>query len=75
MTLGKNTQSIVKITMYGYGGECYMGRVNRDTYEFFKKHEIDLEQLANDWGDDKWDFIPEEHQIFPLVVDCHLHLW
>jgi len=55
----------IKISIHGYGGECYMGEVARESYEFFKKHEIDIEQYANDWGDDKWSFIPEEHQIFP----------
>jgi hypothetical protein len=34
------------------------------TYEFFKKHEILIEQYARDWGDVDWNFIPEEHQFF-----------
>jgi hypothetical protein len=55
----------VQITIRGYGGECYMGKIDRKTYEYFKKNEIDIEQLANDFDDDKWDFIPEEHRIFP----------
>ena len=65
MSTSKSTQLTIQITIHGYGGECYMGMVDRKTYEYFKKNEIDLEQLANDFDDDKWGFIPEEHQIFP----------
>ena len=65
MSTSKSTQLTIQITIHGYGGECYMGMVDRKTYDYFKKNEIDLEQLANDFDDDKWSFIPEEHQIFP----------
>ena len=59
-----NTETTIRIILHGYGGECYMGKVNRETYEFFKTHEIHIEQYARDWGDVDWNFIPEEHQIF-----------
>ncbi len=60
-----NTETNIRITLHGYGGECYMGDVPRETYEFFKKHKIDIEQYAGDWGDVDWTFIPDEHQFFP----------
>jgi len=54
------------VQIYGYGGECYMGRVTREEYEFYKQHKIDLDQIASDWNDDgKWNFIPNNLQIFP----------
>ena len=62
----KFTPMTVNVQVHGYGGECYMGRVKRETYEFFKEHRIDVEQLASDWDDDgKWNFIPDKHRIFP----------
>lgn len=62
-----------RILIQGYGGECYIGRVTRKQYEFYKKHKIDLNQYASDWDDDgKWDFIPDTMRIFPpgSPYDC-----
>ena len=54
----------IRITLSGYGGECYMGEVARDAYEYYKKHEISIEQIATDWTEELWNFIPEEYLIF-----------
>jgi hypothetical protein len=60
-----NKETTIRITLHGYGGECYMGDVPRETYEFFKMHKINIEQYAGDWGDVDWSFIPDEYQFFP----------
>lgn len=55
----------IRISISGYGGECYMGEVKRGSYEFYKKHEINIEQFSNDWSEELWNFIPEDFLIFP----------
>lgn len=64
MEILKFTPQTVNIQIYAYGGECYMGRVDRKIYNFFKEHKIDLEEYASDW-DGKFDFVPSELQPFP----------
>jgi len=61
----------IRISLHGYGGECYMGNVSRETYEFFKQHEILVEQYAGG-GDTNWSFIPEKYQLFApgCPYDC-----
>lgn len=61
----KFTPTPVSIQLSGYGGECYIGRVTRAQYEFFRTHEIDVEQYASDWDDDgKWNFVPDDARPF-----------
>jgi hypothetical protein len=60
----KFTPQQVKVTIWNYGGECYMGRVDRKIYEFFKEHKIDLDEYASDW-DEKFNFVPDELRPFP----------
>lgn len=67
----KFTPQTVNIQIYAYGGECYMGKVDRKIYEYFKEHKIDLEEYATDW-DDKFAFVPDEMRPFPpgSPYDC-----
>ena len=60
----KFTPRTYRIEMGAYGGEVYMGRVDRKIYDFFKKHKIDMDEYASDW-DDKFDFVPDDMQPFP----------
>jgi hypothetical protein len=60
----KFTPTTYKISIQNYGGECYIGRVDRKIYDFFKQHRIDLEEYATDW-DNKFDFVPEDLRPFP----------
>lgn len=60
----KFTPQQVKVTIYAYGGECYIGKVDRKIYDYFKEHKIDLEEYSTDW-DDKFSFVPSELQPFP----------
>ena len=64
MEILKFTPITAKVSIYAYGGECYMGKVSRETYEFFKKHKIDLDEYASDW-DNSFAFVPDELQPFP----------
>jgi len=64
MEILKFTPQTVNIQIYAYGGECYIGKVDRKIYDFFKEHKIDLEEYATDW-DDKFGFVPPELQPFP----------
>jgi hypothetical protein len=72
----KFTPQTVTLSVSGYGGECYMGRVDRKIYDYFKEHKIDMEEYANDW-DDKFGFVPDEMRPFtpgsPYDCDgfCH----
>lgn len=61
----KFTPQTYRISVGGYGGECYIGKVDRKIYDYFKQHKIDMEEYAS-WGDEeKWDFIPVDMMPFP----------
>lgn len=68
----------LNVTVYinGYGGECYIGKVSRETYEYFKSKKIDIEQYASDW-DGLFDDVPAEHKFFepgsPYECDNLMH--
>lgn len=59
------SKTTIRIMLQGYGGECFMGRVNRSDYDFFKKKRVDITQYAQDSDDINWKFIPKKHQFFP----------
>lgn len=59
----KFTPKTVRLLIQGYGGECYAGTVDRETYEFFKSKQIDISQYANDWGD-LFGYVPDKHRFF-----------
>lgn len=61
----KFTPRNYKIEIGAYGGEVYMGTVDRKIYDFFKQHQIDIEEYAADWDDEKWEFVPEDMRPFP----------
>jgi len=62
----KFTPATYTIEITGYGGECYMGKVDRKIYDYFSKHKIDLEEYAACWeGGDEFDFVPVKMQPFP----------
>ena len=73
----KFTPVRAQILLQGYGGECYIGSVSREDYEFFKSKRIDISQYASDWDDDKWKDIPARHRIFepgsPYECDDRFH--
>jgi hypothetical protein len=58
------TPRTYKIQLWGYGGECVMGKVDRKIYDYFKKRRLDVEQYS-------WDYdypsprVPPELQPFP----------
>lgn len=58
----KFTPVQARILIQGYGGECYIGSVDRATYEFFKSKRIDVEQFANDWDGELFPDVPDEHR-------------
>ena len=74
----KFTPVTARILLQGYGGECYIGSVKREQYEFFKEKKIDLEQYAANWGDDgMFDDVPDAMRPFdpgsPYDCDDHFH--
>lgn len=73
----KFTPVRAQILLQGYGGECYIGSVSREDYEFFKSKRIDISQYASDWDDAKWKDIPAKHRIFepgsPYDCDDRFH--
>jgi hypothetical protein len=63
MDVLKFTPQMVKIEIGAYGGEVYMGTVDRKIYDYFKEHKIDLDQYASDWDNEL--NVPDEFQPFP----------
>lgn len=61
----KFTPVRARIMLSGYGGECYIGSVSREDYEFFKSRQIDIEQYATDWDDGgRFKDVPDQHRFF-----------
>ena len=61
----KFTPVRARIMLSGYGGECYIGSVSREDYEFFKSRQIDIEQYAMDWDDGgRFKDVPDQHRFF-----------
>lgn len=58
----KFTPVRARILIQGYGGECYIGSVPRETYEFFKAKRIDVEQFVNDWDNELFPDVPGQHR-------------
>ena len=61
----KFTPIQARILLQGYGGECYIGSVSREQYEFFKSKKIDIEQYASNWDDDMFSDVPGDMRPFP----------
>jgi len=66
----KFTPIKVTLTIQGYGGECYAGKVDRKIYDYFKENKIDIEEYASSW--DGFDDIPDEMRPFSCgsAYDC-----
>jgi hypothetical protein len=61
----KFTPTPVRIQLYGYGGECYIGSVSREQYEFFKSKKIDIDQYTHSWDDaGLWDDVSADMRPF-----------
>lgn len=62
----KFTPRTYRVSLTGYGGEIVIGSVARETYEYFRDNEIDVEEYAGggwDWEEDEdHPEIPEEHR-------------
>ncbi len=61
----KFTPITVTLSIQGYGGESYAGKVSREDYEFFKKNKYDMDEYASGWDEDWTDKVPVERQPFP----------
>lgn len=61
----KFTPTPVRIQLYGYGGECYIGSVSREQYEFFRSKRIDIDQYTHSWDENGlWDDVPADMRPF-----------
>ena len=61
----KFTPTPVRIQLYGYGGECYIGSVSREQYEFFRSKKIDIDQYTHSWDENgMWDDVPADMRPF-----------
>lgn len=61
----KFTPATYRIELAAYGGECHIGTVDRKIYDFFKEHQISLNEYASSWDEDMWSFVPEDLRPFP----------
>lgn len=59
----KFTPITVTMTIQGYGGESYAGKVDRKVYDYFKSRKLDIEEYAGDWDNEM--NVPDEMQPFP----------
>ena len=68
----KFTPVKARILIQGYGGECYIGSVSREDYEFFKSKKIDVEQYVNDWDGELFRDVPSERRFVEpgSAYDC-----
>ncbi len=66
----KFTPIKVTMTLQGYGGESYAGRVDRKIYEYFKERKLDLSEYASNWDNEM--NVPDEMQPFTpgSAYDC-----
>ena len=61
----KFTPTPVRIQLSGYGGECYIGSVSREQYEFFRSKRIDIDQYTHGWDENgMWDDVPVDMRPF-----------
>lgn len=60
----KFTPIKVTLTLQGYGGESYAGRVDRKIYDYFKANKYDMEEYAGDYDGNWYDRVPEDMQPF-----------
>lgn len=72
----KFTPVRVQLTLQGYGGESYAGRVDRKIYDYFKANKYDMEEYSGDWDGEWFDRVPEDMQPFSPGngYDCD-NLW
>ena len=47
----KFTPRDIRISLWGYGGEIVMGKIDEATYDFWSRHEDQLGDYVYDWGD------------------------
>jgi hypothetical protein len=58
----KFTPVRARLLVQGYGGECYIGSVDRKDYEAFKKGRVDIEQYMSDWDNEFFQDIPDKNR-------------
>lgn len=60
----KFTPIKVTLSLQGYGGECYAGKVDRKIYDYFKQRRLDINEFASngDYAEEK--NIPDQMQPF-----------
>ena len=56
----KFTPRTYKVRLWGYGGEYVMGTVDREIYDYFRKHRLSVEEFAWDSEYAEQNNIPEE---------------
>ncbi len=68
----KFTPIRARLLVQGYGGECYIGSVDRKDYEAFKKGRVDIEQYMSDWDNELFQDIPDENRFVEpgQAYDC-----
>ena len=60
----KFTPGTYTIQCWGYGGEIVLGRIEKESYDYFVENEINLEEFASDWSGDS-NTVPEDLHPFP----------
>lgn len=60
----KFTPIKVTLSLQGYGGECFAGKVDRKIYDYFASRKLDISEYASDSDYAENNEIPEEMQPF-----------
>jgi hypothetical protein len=58
----------VEIALSGYGGEIVLGTVDKNIFDYFQEHDIDISEFSNDWDNDL--DVPENMRPF---APCEWH--
>jgi leucine-rich repeat protein SHOC2 len=58
----KFTPQQVTLSIYGYGGECVIGEISSESYDYFKNNNLDVEEFSEDYNNELE--VPEEFHPF-----------
>ena len=59
----KWTPRTYTVSIYGYGGEIAMGKIDQATVDYFRENKISVDNYATSWDDDELN-VPDELQPF-----------
>ena len=62
----KFTPRTYQVSVYGYGGEIAMGKIDPKTFDYFKSKGVDVGQYATQWDDGDEDHVDVPEELRPF---------